>query len=471
MTIATTSDEVGHVLPPSEATNDALTQIREHITRTKTWLVVLDDDPTGSQTVQQATLLVDPGHDELLQAARAQQLTFIWTNSRSLPAPAAADINGTLVRSAIDAAHIAGVQVVFVSRGDSTLRGHFAAELSATLGACAGKGEPVDGVVFAPAFLEAGRFTENDVHWVTQPDGHTVPAASTEFARDKTFGYREEKLTDWVLARTGMPAEKVRSLSPDDSRSSTDQLLLSVRDGDIVLANATTAAHLESIVLACQRAQRAGRRLVYRTGPSFVRALAGQSHSVALTPAELPGDTPGFGLTVVGSHTELTTRQLHEATRRHVLTVVELDVDALLDQDRREKTRREVVASLERALRVGHTALVTSRSVRAADNDPEASLAIARLVSDELCAIIHDLSPDVPLRYLVAKGGITSHEVAVRALGMRRATVLGQLFPGLVSVLRLGPETPRPGLLYVVFPGNVGSIDALADALSTLSAA
>ncbi len=75
----------------------------------------------------------------------------------------------------------------------------------------------------------------------------------------------------------------------------------------------------------------------------------------------------------------------------------------------------------------------------------------------------------VPLRFVVAKGGITSHDVATRGLGLRRAIVAGQLFDGLVSVFRTVEADVAPGLPYVVFPGNVGGEDSLADAIALLT--
>ena len=66
--------------------------------------------------------------------------------------------------------------------------------------------------------------------------------------------------------------------------------------------------------------------------------------------------------------------------------------------------------------------------------------------------------------WVVAKGGITSHDVAVRGLGIRRAEVIGQLFPGMVSVFRPIEAAPEAvGTPYVVFAGNVGDDDTLAD--------
>jgi uncharacterized protein YgbK (DUF1537 family) len=70
-------------------------------------------------------------------------------------------------------------------------------------------------------------------------------------------------------------------------------------------------------------------------------------------------------------------------------------------------------------------------------------------------------------RYLVAKGGITSSDIATQGLGVRRALVLGQILPG-VPVWQLGPETRHPALVYIVFPGNVGGPQALAEIVTTL---
>jgi uncharacterized protein YgbK (DUF1537 family) len=356
---------------------DALREIRAHNASTRRWMVILDDDPTGCQAMYDATVLIEPATGELARAAREQRATFVWTNTRARPEAQAVDVNRALVRSAIEAATLAGARPVFISRSDSTLRGHFAAEIAAVAGTCRAAGRPVDGVVFAPAFLEAGRVTADDIQWVIGPGGQAVPAAHTEFARDATFGYREVNLRDWVAARTSSRAEKITSIPLDALRTpgapAAEKILLSLRDEDIVVANATTATDLEVLALACQSAERAGRHLLYRTGPSLVRVLAGQPPRAALAAPDLAGPDlaagPGYGLLVVGSHTTLTTRQLAAAARQHPLTMIELDVDAVLDTGRRVSARRQVIEHLQGALQRGHAALVTSRTVRTAADD------------------------------------------------------------------------------------------------------
>jgi uncharacterized protein YgbK (DUF1537 family) len=71
--------------------------------------------------------------------------------------------------------------------------------------------------------------------------------------------------------------------------------------------------------------------------------------------------------------------------------------------------------------------------------------------------------------WVIAKGGITSHDVAVRGLGIRRAKVLGQLLPGLVSVFRPVDAAPEVvGTPYVVFAGNVGDETTLASVIDVV---
>ena len=100
------------------------------------------------------------------------------------------------------------------------------------------------------------------------------------------------------------------------------------------------------------------------------------------------------------------------------------------------------------------TVLVTTLVVGAAG-----AILIQR-VSDGLIEIVQKIA--VRPRYLVAKGGITSSDTATAALGVVRATVAGQILPG-IPVWRTGAESRHPGLAYIVFPGNVGGDDALVE--------
>jgi len=362
------------------------------------------------------------------------------------------------------------VDVRVISRSDSTLRGHFPAEPEALAAGLAAGGMDVDAILLCPAFPQAGRVTVDDVHLVRDGD-RLVPVADTEYARDPAFGYRSSDLGAWVRERAGAGAS-VASLSLDDLRGGADVVarrLLELRGrARYVIANAADERDLDLLALGIEIAEQEGLRLLYRTGPSFLAARAGLGTPDPLTDREIamPG---GRGLLVVGSHTGLTTAQLEHARSEHELTTVMVDVDAVLGEraDGAITAVTRAAAELRTALSEGDAALVTTRRPAHASRGA-ASLRTSETVADALVDIAAAVAADIALDWLVAKGGITSHDMAVRALGARRATVIGQLFPGQVSVWQLGEGSLRPGLRYVVFPGNVGDELALSRALRRL---
>jgi uncharacterized protein YgbK (DUF1537 family) len=238
-----------------------------------------------------------------------------------------------------------------------------------------------------------------------------------------------------------------------------------------VVVNATEYSDLDSVAYGVLLAEQAGRSFLFRTGPSFVRSLAGMGPKPPLRGAELSGSGlngaghAGHGLVVVGSHVGQTSRQVAALQAHGGVTEVELDVPALLaGTDVVGAAAAEVAAALEQS----DVVLYTSRAqVRGHDRDD--SLAIARTVSAALSQVVRDALAAGPA-WVVAKGGITSHDVAVRGLGIRRAEVAGQLFPGVISVFRpLDADPAAIGRPYVVFAGNVGDEDTLADVVAILN--
>jgi len=435
-----------------------------------TRLLVVDDDPTGSQAVRDIAVLARWEDEDLRHALDpgATCVTFLLTNTRALDETEARRINAQIgARSARIAAEL-GADVRFISRGDSTLRGHFPAETDALIEGWEKEGgSAVDGIVLCPAFLEAGRVTVGDVHWVRQGE-LAVPAAETEFGRDATFGYTASRLQDWLAEQDARRAASAVSISIRDLRvggpGCVAELLGAVGRGKIVVANAVDEADLDVLVLGLLAAERRGKRFVYRTAPSFVAARCGQVTGGTLRAHDIyAARREGHGLIVVGSHSQQTTRQLSIAIDRFALTEIELDVDVLVSAGRDREIAR-AGALVEQLLRDQPVVVSTSRNVRT-EATPAASLELSRRVSGALVEVVRGLDEGLPIKFLIAKGGITSSDIVTRALGVRRATVLGQVFPGQVSVWRLDQ---RDGLPYVVFPGNVGSDEALADTLAIL---
>jgi uncharacterized protein YgbK (DUF1537 family) len=112
--------------------------------------------------------------------------------------------------------------------------------------------------------------------------------------------------------------------------------------------------------------------------------------------------------------------------------------------------------------------LYTSRAV-VRGRDAADGLAIARAVSAALSQTVRQALAAEPA-WVIAKGGITSHDVARRGLGIRRAEVAGQLFPGVISLFRPIDAAPQAvGMPYIVFAGNVGDDQALAQVVAILN--
>jgi uncharacterized protein YgbK (DUF1537 family) len=460
-------------LPPARGEPDARRRIRRALADAGRRIAVLDDDPTGSQTVHGVDVVTVIEPDELAAGlAEAGSTCFILTNTRSLAEADAVELTTRIGRMLFELAARLEAPIGVVSRSDSTLRGHVIAEVRALDAArreATGRG--FDGVLLAPAYFEAGRFTAGDVHWA-RVGTEVLPVGETEFARDATFGYATSDLRDFVASKSGgtIGPGEVASITLDDIRlggpARVTEVLAGVTGGGFVVVNAVEYADLEVVVLGLLEAEAAGRSFLCRTGPSFVQALAGLDPRDPLGASDLwaDGGPGGHGLVVVGSHVGLTSRQVAVARDRGGLATVELDVAAVADPVRRHGHVAEATRLVAAALEGSDVLLVTSRELRRG-RDAAESLEISRRVSAAVTEVVHGALAARPA-WVVAKGGITSHDVAVRGLGIRRATVLGQLFPGLVSVLRPLDAAPEAvGIPYVVFAGNVGDETTLASVI------
>jgi uncharacterized protein YgbK (DUF1537 family) len=450
-------------------------------------VVVLDDDPTGTQGVSGLPVLTRWDAEDVSWAlSQDVPAIFVLTNTRSLTTEAAAQRVRQVVTTVLAAAGKESVDVAFALRGDSTLRGHYPLETDVatrTIGEVAGIA--IDGIVFAPAYLDAGRQTVDGVQWVLTPAGF-VPVGATEYARDPAFGFRASNLRDYIEEKTAgrWAAADITSISIEDIRCGgpdrVTEVLLGLRGAAPVVVDAAADEDLRVLSLAVLRAEAAGRAFLYRAGPSFVRARAGAEPAPPLTADEVDGfrrepaagearrrPVP-HGLVVVGSHVERTTDQVRRLRALARPAELELDVGRALDPVQRPEVLGDLVARAVAALAGQDVVVSTSRAVVTAADQP-GNLAISQAVSKAMCSVVREVVALVRPRWIVAKGGITSSDVATEALGIRRAWVRGSLLPGMVSLW--DPVlSDVPGVPYVVFAGNVGSADALADVVMTLSA-
>ncbi len=450
--------------------------IRHAHQRTGRRVLVLDDDPTGSQAVHGVEVVMVSDPDTMAAALETPGSTcFVLTNSRSLPESEAIGRARELAVVASQLERHFGAPIEVVSRSDSTLRGHVLAEITAlavTRRESSSRG--YDGVLLVPSYLEAGRFTASDIHWARIGDS-CVAVGQTEFARDATFGFSNSDLRLFLEEKSdgAVAAQDVHTISLSDIRGGGPQriaqILLGVHDGEFVVVNSVDYADLEVVVLGLLAAEDVGRSFLYRVGPSFVQVLAGLDPIAPLDATSLwpAGHPDRHGLIVVGSHVGLTNRQIDVLEKRIAVERVLVDVDALMDPQQVQEHIRGCVLAARRGLAARDVLLMTSRTLRTGQTGEE-SLRIARAVSAGLVGIVVELLSDFP-GWVLAKGGITSHDVLDAALGIRRAEVVGQLFAGFVSVFR--PLEARPeaiGMPCIVFAGNVGNDSSLAEAVGIL---
>jgi uncharacterized protein YgbK (DUF1537 family) len=443
-------------------------QIQKQVKDTQCKVVVLDDDPTGTQTVHGIPVLTE-WPIETLQKELENDLPafYMLTNSRSLTPLQARSINTEIGHNLVQAAQRANRQFVTVSRSDSTLRGHFPGEVEALTRAL---GQSFDGWIIIPFFLEGGRYTLGDIHYVHE-GSWLVPAGETEYARDSTFGYRSSNLRHWVEEKTEgrISSGDVASISIEDIREGgpnrVKERLLGIRDGKICVVNAIAYRDLDVFVGGLLAAEAQGRRFIYRTAASFVQVRAGLFARPLLTCSDLDMPESGGALIVVGSYVPKTSAQITTLLSLPQITSVQVNVEALLDESRRQEAIEHIAQSAERELRNERTVVIYTSRELVTGNDPESNLSIGSRVSDGLISILGLISTRP--RYLIAKGGITSSDVATKGLGVKRALVLGQILPG-VPVWQLGTESKYPSMPYIVFPGNVGGPGALAEAVNIL---
>lgn len=459
-------------------------------------LVVLDDDPTGTQSVADLAVLTRWDVADFtwafthIRENQTKPAVYVLTNTRSLDPAEAAARNEEVVRNALAAA--AGnsggprLRLGFVSRSDSTLRGHYPLEpdvIAATV--AAETGEATDGVVIVPAFPDAGRVTIGGVHYMRGDAGSLTPVAETEFAKDASFGFINSEMAKYVEEKSQgrFPAGDVIVLDlniiragasaqdPAISAKAIADALESASNSTPIVADIVTENDFRALALGLEEAERRGKKLLYRVGPPFVRGRIGQEIRTALTSTEAyAGNTPSTagGLIVVGSHVGVTTRQLNDLTAEHSSAhIIEIDVEKLLDAEA-DAYIAAVVSDVVDALRKGDVIVHTSRLLIKTD-DAAASLKIARTVSAAVVSVVNRTLKTFPPRFVIAKGGITSSDVAAHGLEIRHAIVRGPMLPGIVSLWE-PVDGPAKGIPYIVFAGNVGDDQSLTQVTRKLSA-
>lgn len=416
-------------------------------------IVIIDDDPTGCQTVQDVPVFMVWDEMSLRNALARYESFFILTNTRAMTADRAREVSYEVARN-LKRANSGQYRLVIMSRGDSTLRGHLLPELEPL----ADSFGPFDGLILCPVFFEGDRYTIDDVHRVRTSEG-LIPVTETEFARDAVFGYVHSELPAWLEEVTHgyFRADRAISLRSGEIRSGVQAVfkqLMTVSGMTPIVVNALNYAELETVNAAICEAEKAGKRFIYRTAASMVRVRLGQ-HSAA---AYCPVKSKRPGLVVVGSYTDKTTSQLELLLQYHPFCPIEIEVARVLSQDA-ASYKQILIDRLNQELEHRSCVIYTSRSYGLSGNASDRQRDGAR-ISSFIDAIIQGLK-SLP-GFIVAKGGITSYTVARYGLGITQAMVQGPIAAG-VPVWRLETDSAFAGIDYIVFPGNVGNVNTLTE--------
>ncbi len=435
-----------------------------------TKIIILDDDPTGSQTVHSCLLLTKWDKETLIEALEdTSPLFFILTNTRGMSPDRAAGLTRDVchnLRLALADVKDLNLTPILVSRSDSTLRGHYPVEpnvMAEELG-------PFDAHFLVPAFFEGGRITRNSTHYLIV-DGKEIPCHETEFARDSVFGYSTAYLPDYVEEKTkgAIQAEQVQRFLIHDVRGNCLERLGSLSNNVCCVVDGEQQSDLDHFCSQLKQvATQCGKRFLFRSGASLLTSL-GQLPPQPIPAVDMDKYVPMHrpGAIIVGSHVQKSTLQLNELLMLPSVTGIEVDVLKIRSGDNEEVMLQEIIQKANEMHSMGqHLAIFTSR-IEVSFNTMDERLDFGEKVSSFLMNIVRNLP--TTLGFLISKGGITSNDVLSIGLSLRCCRVLGQILPG-CSVVRCPDNHPQyPRMPVVIFPGNVGDCHGLATVFQRMS--
>ena len=442
---------------------------------TKPKIIVLDDDPTGSQTVHSCLLLTRWDVETLrLGLGDDSPIFFVLTNTRALTPEQAAAVTKEVCHNLKIALEAEGIEdFLVVSRSDSTLRGHYPVETDVITEEVG----PFDAHFLVPAFFEGGRVTRESVHYLII-DGVPTPVHETEFARDSVFGYHHSYLPDYVEEKTKgrIRADSVERFVLDDIRKGSLERLRNLSGNQCCVVDAETQADLNKFAAEVLAVAAEGKHFLFRSAASILTSLASLgSQPVAAADMAQYVRQGKPGAVIVGSHVKKTTQQLERLLQAADIVGVEVDVAHLLDDVetfpetslQRTDLLARILERVEDVHAAGKTPVVYTSRKELVFKDVQTRLEFGTAVSSLLMDIVRGLPADIG--FLMSKGGITSNDVLSTGLALRSARLLGQILAG-CSMVRTPADHPQfPNLPVVLFPGNVGDADALVTIYQRLS--
>ena len=326
----------------------------------------------------------------------------------------------------------------------------------------------------APFFMEGGRFTLNNIHYVKEGND-LIPAGMTEFAKDKSFGYNASHLGEYVEEKslgnykaadcTYISLKQMRGCDYDDITAQ----LMAASDYSKIIVNAIDYIDIKVFMICWLRAMKAGKNYIVRSAAPLTRVAGNISPAPLLTKIDLIEDgTKEGGLVIIGSHVKKTSDQLDAlmASDKN-FTFLEFFVERYFTDGSLDREVERVLTIAQSYIQLGKTVVIyTSRQLLVPDTaDKDQILKLSVNISDALTSIVRLLS--LKPKFIIAKGGITSSDVATKGLGIKKARVMGQIKKG-IPVWLSGPESKFPGTPYIIFPGNVGDVTTLREIVEEL---
>ncbi|OFV30604.1 hypothetical protein HMPREF3134_02590 [Staphylococcus sp. HMSC14D10] len=423
-------------------------------------IIVLDDDPTGTQTIKDLPVYTEWTEkwieDGFLQK---NDMFYILTNSRALNEKETVKLHKEISQNIEKVANKLNEDYLIISRGDSTLRGHFYLEPKVISESAT---QPFDGVFYLPQFFEGNRYTYNGIHYLKENQKY-IPVVQSEFSNDTTFGYSSETMFDFIEEKSEgeIKSSEVSYISLEMLREKKEKEIFTVferlENFSAVVVDALNDSDMDYFASCLINFLKGNKKkFIFRTAASFVKAMC-------VTPGEIINlnkfsSNKNGGLIIVGSHVKKSSEQLSYLINNTNIRPFEFDVKEII-KDNLEEYINTLITKVEYEIVNGNSVVVyTSRDVIKTE-DINNNLSISTNISNSLVNIVKNIS--IKPKFIIAKGGITSSDVATKGLNIKKAEVIGQVTKG-VPVWLTGDEAKYPKMPYVIFPGNVGEKETLA---------
>lgn len=452
-------------------------ELKRALTKLNRKIVILDDDPTGVQTVHDISVYTSWDKAAITEGFKEENsMFFILTNSRGYTKEETIKIHSDIGTTLTEVSKEIGKDYIVISRSDSTMRGHFPTE-TAVLKESIEKNsqKKFHGEIIFPFFKEGGRFTIDNVHYVKEGD-FLIPAAETEFAKDKSFGYESSHIGEYVEEKTmgKFKKENCTYISIDDIRNENIEKitmqLLAVENFNKVIVNAIDYIDVKIFAIAYINAVLKNKEFIFRSAAAVTKVLGGVSDFPLLSKEKLIEKTnKNGGIVLIGSHVNKTTKQFEALKEcKKPLEFIEFNQHLVLIDNGLENEVIRVIEEAEKHIKSGKNVVVYTRRERfdLDTDDKDKQLMVSAKISNAVTSIIGKL--DIRPNFIIAKGGITSSDVGTKALKVKKAIVMGQIKPG-IPVWMTGEESKFPKMPYIIFPGNVGEVDTLKEIVDLLS--